>query len=145
MKEGPFQVHAECFLHGEKPRGRICGNQPGKRFSPWERLGQGLGFCGTARGAVGEASLMLKRIIQLPNPFWEKRSPQCWADAGESRRASKSSPQPRGPRSKEHKELSRMEKELQGLNLQEEAPENVQNWPSHLCLQESQFWQITTL
>lgn len=79
MKEGPFQVYEECFQNpGEESvetsqgRGFPCENAWDKGWvsgeQPEEQLGRQL--------------VMLKRIIQLPKPFWEKRSPQCWADAG---------------------------------------------------------------
>lgn len=56
MKDEGGTITSLCRVIS-KPRGRICRNQLGKRFSL--RESQGLGFWGPARKAVGDASLIL--------------------------------------------------------------------------------------
>ena len=143
MKEGPFQVHEQCFQNPgeesvETSQGRVfpCENTWDKGWvsgeQPEEQSGRHL-WC-------------WKESFSYQIHFGRREAPNVEQMLiSQSRKGSKSAPQARGPRNKENKELSRMEKELQGLNLQTKSPENVQNWPSHLCLQESHFWQVTTL
>ena len=60
---------------------------------------------------------MLKRIIQLPKPFWEKRSPQMLVS--ESTKGNKSTPQARGPRSKETRNFPRWRRSVKDLTCRQ--------------------------
>lgn len=83
MKDEGERISSLCRMIS-KPKGKICKNKIGKRFSLRENLGQELGFWGPARGKVKEASLMLLHNSLKPRRGMSNGRDENWSSRGPS-------------------------------------------------------------
>lgn len=119
MKEGPFQVYAECF---QNPGEESVETSQGRGFpceNAWDK--------GWVSGEQPEEQLsdaeknhsVTKAILGEEKPPVLSR---CWYLKAQREVSQLARP---GAEEQRNKELSTMEKECQGLNLQTKPPENV--------------------